>query len=71
MLLLQVCLLQHEGLHFNGCLLSQLKQLILKCRSLSFLEKNQHFVNICNMPEQPLGWNSKNRLGPLFCQALQ
>ena len=68
MLLLQVCLLQHEILHFKGCLLFQLKQQILKCRSLSFVENNQQFVNICNMPEQPLGCNSKNRLGPLFAK---
>ena len=68
MLLLQVCLLQHEGLHFKGCLLFQLKQQIVKCRSLSFVENNQQFVNICNMPEQPLGCNSKNRLGPLFAK---
>ena len=68
MLLLQVCLLQHEGLHFKECLLFQLKQQILKCRSLSFLENNQQFVNICNMPEQHLGWNSKNRLGSLFAK---
>ena len=68
MLLLQVCLLQHEILHFKGCLLFLLKQQILKCRSLSFVENNQQFVNICNMPEQPLGKNSKNRLGPLFAK---
>ena len=67
-LLLQVCLLQHEGLRFKGCLLFQLKQQIVKCRSLSFVENNQQFVNICNMPEQPLGCNSKNRLGPLFAK---
>ena len=66
MLLLQVCLLQHEGLHLKGCLLFQLKQQIVKCRSFSFVENNQQFVNICNMPEKALGWNSKNRLGPLF-----
>ena len=68
MLLLQVCLLQHEGLHLKGCLLFQLKQQIVKCRSLSFVENNQQFVNICNMPEQALGWNSKNSLGPLFAK---
>lgn len=58
-LLLQGCLLQHEGMHFKGCPLFQLKQQIVKCRSLSFVENNQHFVNIGNMPEEPLGWNSK------------
>ena len=68
MLLLQVHLLQHEGLHLKGCLLFQLKQQIVKCRSLSFVENNQQFVNICNMPEQALGWNSKNSLGPLFAK---
>lgn len=67
-LLLQGCLLQHEGMHFKGCPLFQLKQQIVKCRSLSFVENNQHFVNIGNMPEEPLGWNSKNRLGPLFAK---
>ena len=68
MLLLQVCLLQHEGLHLKRCLLFQLKQQILKCRSLSFVEKDQQFVHICNMPEQALGCNSKNRLVPLFAK---
>ena len=67
-LLLQVCPLQHEGLHLKGCLLFQLKQQIVKCRSFSFVENNQPFVNICNMPEKALGWNSKNRLGPLFAK---
>ena len=67
-LLLQVCLLWHEGLNLKGCLLFQLKQQIVKCRSLSFVESNQQFVNIRNMPEQALGWNSKNRLGPLFAK---
>jgi hypothetical protein len=66
MLLLQVDLLQHEGLHLKGCILFQLKQQILKCRSLSFVEKDQQFVNIGNTPEQALGCNSENRLGPLF-----
>lgn len=56
----------HERLHYKGCLLFQLKQQIVKCRSLSFVENNQQFVNIGNMPEEPLGWNSKNRLGPLL-----
>ena len=68
MLFLQVCLLQHEGLHLKGCLLFQLKQQIVKCRSLSLVGNNQQFVNTCNMPEQALGWNSKNRLGPLFAK---
>ena len=74
MLLLQVCLFQHEGLPLKGCLLFQLKQQIVKCRSLSFVENDQQFVNICNMPEQALGCNSKNRLGPLFanpCNKIQ
>ena len=66
MLLLQVDLLQHEGLHLKGCLLFQLKQQILTCRSLSFVEQDQQFVNIGNTPEQALGCNSENRLGPLF-----
>ena len=65
-LLLQVDLLQHEGLHLKGCLLFQLKQQILTCRSLSFVEQDQQFVNIGNTPEQALGCNSENRLGPLF-----
>ena len=68
MLLLQVCLLQHEGLNLKGCLLFQLKQQIVKCRSLSFVGNNQQFVNTCNMPEQALGWNSKNKLGTLFAK---
>lgn len=68
MLLLQVCLLQHEGLNLKGCLLFQLKQQIVKCRSLSFVGNNQQFVNTCQMPEQALGWNSKNRLGSLFAK---
>ena len=68
MLLLQVCLLQHEGLNLKGCLLFQLKQQIVKCRSLSFVGNNQQFFNTCNMPEQALGWNSKNRLGSLFAK---
>ena len=68
MLLLQVCLLQHEGLHLKWWLLFQLKQQTVKCRSLSFVGNNQQFVNICNTPEQALGWNSKNRLGPLFAK---
>ena len=67
-LLLQGGLLPHERLHYKGCLLFQLKQQIVKCRSLSFVENNQQFVNIGNMPEEPLGWNSKNRLGPLFAR---
>jgi len=74
MLLLQVDLLQYEGLHLKGCLLFQLKQQILKCRSLSFVEQDQQFVNICNMPEQVLGCNSENRLGLLFpkpCNKIQ
>ena len=61
-------LLQHEGLHLNGCLLFQLKQQILKCRSLSFVENDQRFVNIFNIPEQALGCNSNNRSGPLFAK---
>ena len=68
MLLLQVCLLQHEGLNLKGCLLFQLKQQIVKCRSLSFVGNNQQFVNTCNMPEQALGWNSTNSLGSLFAK---
>ena len=68
MLLLQVCLLQHEGLNLKGCLLFQLKQQIVKCRSLSFVGNNQQFVNTCNMPEQALGWNSKNSLRSLFAK---
>ena len=68
MLLLQVCILQPEGLHLKGCLLFQFKQQILKCRSLSFVENDQQFVNICNMPGQALACNSKNRLGPLFAK---
>ena len=74
MLLLQVDLLQHEGLHLKGCLLFQLKQQILKCRSLSFVEKNQQFVNISNTPEKALGCNTENSLGPLFpkpCDKIQ
>ena len=67
-LLLQECLLQHEGPHLKECLLFHLKQHIVKCRSLSFVENNQQFVNLCDMPEQPLGWNSKNRLGSLFAK---
>ena len=64
----RLCLLQHEVLDLKRCLQFQLKQQIVKCRSLSFVENNQQFVNICNMPEQPLGKNSKNRLGPLFAK---
>ena len=74
MLLLQVDLLQHEGLHLKGCLLFQLKQQILTCRSLSFVEQDQQFVNIGNTPEQALGCNSENRLGSLFpkpCDKIQ
>ena len=43
-LLLQGYLLQHEGLNFKGCLLFQLNQQILKCRSLSLVENNQQLV---------------------------
>ena len=68
MLLLQVCILQPEGLHLKGCLLFQFKQQILKCRSLSFVENDQQFVNICNVPEKALEWNSRNRLSPLFAK---
>ena len=68
MLPLQVCLLQPEGLHLKGCLLFQIKQQTVKCKSLSFVGNNQQYVNICNMPEQILGQNSKNRLGPLFAK---
>ena len=67
-LLLQVCLHQHEGPHLKECLLFHLKQHIVKCRSLSFVENNQQFLNLCDIPEQPLGWNSKNRLGSLFAK---
>ena len=57
----RLCLLQHEVLNLKRCLQSQLKQQIAKRRSLSFVENNQQFVNICNVSEQALEWNSKNR----------
>ena len=74
MLLLQVCALQPEGLRSKGCLLFQLKQQILRCRSLSFVGNDQQFVSICNMPGHALACNSKNRLGPLSakpCDTIQ
>ena len=64
----RLCLLQHEVLDVKRCLQFQLKQQIAKCRSLSFVENNQQFVNICNVPEKALEWNSKNRLSPLFAK---
>ena len=64
----RLCLLRHEVLGLKRCLQFQLKQQIVKCRSLSFVENNQQFLNICNVPEQALEWNSKNRLGPLFAK---